>query len=83
MLTAHGSPDPRSAANARAVAGRLARLRPGLDVRVAFCEQNPPSLVEVLGECPADAVVAPPLPSTSCSAAAAAGSRRGFWRRGC
>ncbi|KEP40379.1 hypothetical protein MKSMC1_44950 [Mycobacterium kansasii] len=50
---------------------------------MAFCEQNPPSLVEVLGECPADAVVAPPLPSTSCSAAAAAGSRRGFWRRGC
>ncbi|OOK81019.1 hypothetical protein BZL29_1748 [Mycobacterium kansasii] len=30
MLTAHGSPDPRSAANARAVAGRLARLRPAL-----------------------------------------------------
>ncbi|ORB83170.1 hypothetical protein B1987_04215 [Mycobacterium kansasii] len=61
VLTAHGSPDPRSAANARAVAGRLARLRAGLDVQVAFCEQNPPSLVEVLGECPADAVVTPLL----------------------
>jgi len=48
VLTAHGSKDPRSAANARAVAGRVARLRPGLDVRLAFCELNTPSLVDVL-----------------------------------
>jgi sirohydrochlorin ferrochelatase len=48
VLTAHGSADPRSAANARAVAGRLTRMRPGLDVRVAFCEQNAPSLHDVL-----------------------------------
>ncbi|ETW22868.1 hypothetical protein MGAST_17545 [Mycobacterium gastri 'Wayne'] len=61
VLTAHGSADPRSAANARAVAGRLARLRPGLDVQVAFCEHNPPSLVEVLSECAANAVIAPLL----------------------
>src|ERR1700739_3710503 len=42
VLTAHGSNDPRSAANARAVAGCLARMRPGLDVRLAFCELNAP-----------------------------------------
>ncbi|WP_420915357.1 sirohydrochlorin chelatase [Mycobacterium malmoense] len=48
VLTAHGSKDPRSAANARAVADRVARMRPGLDVRLAFCELNAPSLVDVL-----------------------------------
>src|SRR5205807_9753049 len=48
VLTAHGSGDPGSAANARAVAGRVARLRPGVDVRLAFCELNAPSLVDVL-----------------------------------
>ena len=48
VLAAHGSADPRSAANAWAVAGRLRRMRPGLDVRLAFCELNAPSLVDVL-----------------------------------
>jgi sirohydrochlorin ferrochelatase len=48
VLTAHGSADPRSAANTRAVAGLLSRLRPGLDVRVAFLEQNAPTLGDVL-----------------------------------
>ena len=48
VLTAHGSADPRSAANARAVAGLVTRVRPGLDVRLAFCELNAPSLVDVL-----------------------------------
>jgi sirohydrochlorin ferrochelatase len=48
VLTAHGSRDPRSAANARAVAGWVARMRPGLDVRLAFCELNAPGLVDVL-----------------------------------
>ena len=56
VLAAHGSADPRSAANARAVAGRLRRMRPGLDVRVAFCELNAPRLVDVLTP---DAVVTP------------------------
>jgi sirohydrochlorin ferrochelatase len=56
VLAAHGSADPRSAANARAVAGRLGRMRPGLDVRVAFCELNSPGLVDVLRP---DAVVTP------------------------
>ena len=48
VLTAHGSVDPRSAANARAVAGLVTRMRPGLDVRLAFCELNAPNLVDVL-----------------------------------
>lgn len=61
VLTAHGSKDPRSAANARAVADELARLRPGLDVRLAFCELNTPSLAEVLGDLPGEAVVSPLL----------------------
>jgi len=48
VLAAHGSADPRSAANARAVAGQLMRMRPGVDVRVGFCELNSPRLVDVL-----------------------------------
>jgi sirohydrochlorin ferrochelatase len=50
VLTAHGSADPRSAANARAVAGLVKRMRPGLDVRLAFCELTAPSLVDVLDD---------------------------------
>jgi sirohydrochlorin ferrochelatase len=61
VLTAHGSRDPRSAANARAVAGQVARMQPGLDVRLAFCELNTPNLVDVLNGCPAAAVVTPLL----------------------
>jgi sirohydrochlorin ferrochelatase len=64
VLTAHGSKDPRSAANARAVAERVARMRPGLDVRLAFCELNTPSLVDVLNGLPGstrEAVVGPLL----------------------
>jgi len=56
VLAAHGSADPRSAANAHAVAGRLRAMRPGLDVRVAFCELNTPRLADVLTP---DAVVTP------------------------
>jgi sirohydrochlorin ferrochelatase len=48
VLTAHGSRDPRSAANARAVANRIRYVRPGLEVRVAFCDLNTPRLVDVL-----------------------------------
>ncbi|MGB8388713.1 sirohydrochlorin chelatase [Mycobacterium sp.] len=52
VLTAHGSRDPRSAANAQAVANRLMRMRPDLDVRPAFLELNAPNFVDVLGELP-------------------------------
>jgi sirohydrochlorin ferrochelatase len=62
VLAAHGSLDPRSAANARAVAGWLGRLRPRLDVHVGFCEFNSPSLLDVLAsDAGRDAVVTPLL----------------------
>src|SRR6201994_3446857 len=56
VLAAHGSADPRSAANARAVANRIRFMRPGLRVRVAFCELNTPRLVDVVTP---DSVVTP------------------------
>ncbi|MGH3552939.1 MAG: CbiX/SirB N-terminal domain-containing protein, partial [Mycobacterium sp.] len=59
VLAAHGSADPRSAANARAVAGHLRRVTPDLDVQVAFCEQNTPNLRDVLQGVAGDTVVAP------------------------
>jgi sirohydrochlorin ferrochelatase len=63
VLTAHGSKDPRSAANARAVAARLAQLRPGLDVRLAFLELSAPNFIDVLTGLPdrRQAVVTPLL----------------------
>ena len=61
ILTAHGSADPRSAANAQAVAATIRRLRPGLDARVAFCEQNAPNLRDVLATVVPGAAVVVPL----------------------
>ncbi|KWX66299.1 sirohydrochlorin ferrochelatase [Mycobacterium sp. NAZ190054] len=48
VLTAHGSADPRSAATARSIVECVRWLRPGLDARIAFCEQNAPNLRDVL-----------------------------------
>jgi sirohydrochlorin ferrochelatase len=48
ILTAHGSADPRSSATTHAVAEQIRRLRPWLDVRVAFCERSEPNLRDVL-----------------------------------
>lgn len=48
ILTAHGSVDPRSAAVTHAVAGRIRRLRPWLEVRPAFLEKSGPSLRDEL-----------------------------------
>lgn len=60
VLTAHGSADPRSAAIAREIVDAVMRLRPDLDARVAFCEQNAPNLVDVLTGLPdGRAVVVP------------------------
>lgn len=56
VLAAHGSRDPRSAANARAVANQIRFMRPGLRVRVAFCDLNSPRIPDVLTP---DAVVTP------------------------
>lgn len=64
ILTAHGSADPRSPANTRAIAGHLRRVAPELDVRVAFCEQNTPNLADALHDLPdprGEVVVAPLL----------------------
>ena len=61
VVTAHGSADPRSAANARAVAGLIADMRPDLAVRVAFCEQNAPSLADVLAISKGKVVLTPLL----------------------
>ena len=63
VLTAHGSRDPRSAANTEAVADQVMRIRPGLDVRTAFLEHSSPNLVEVLNRLPdsRQAVVTPLL----------------------
>lgn len=61
VLTAHGSADPRSAATARAVVDTVGRLRPGLDTRVAFCEQNSPNLRDVLATVGSGSAVVVPL----------------------
>ncbi|ORA54286.1 sirohydrochlorin chelatase [Mycolicibacterium chubuense] len=61
VLTAHGSADPRSAATARAIVACIGRLRPTLDARVAFCEQNEPNLADVLTTVGRGAVVVPLL----------------------
>jgi sirohydrochlorin ferrochelatase len=60
VLTAHGSADPRSAANTRAVAELVTRLRPELDVRLAFLDHCSPSLPDSLSQV-GDAVVTPLL----------------------
>ncbi len=48
VLTAHGSRDPRSAANTHAIAGHLRRVAPEFAVRVAFCEHSTPNLRDAL-----------------------------------
>lgn len=50
ILAAHGSADPRSSAVAEALAGRIRRLRPGLDVRAAFLEKSAPYVGDVLAD---------------------------------
>ncbi|WP_096289194.1 sirohydrochlorin chelatase [Mycobacterium ahvazicum] len=61
VLTAHGSKDPRSGANSRAVADQVVCLRPNLDVRLAFLEHSSPSLADVLTSVDGPAVVTPLL----------------------
>ena len=61
VLTAHGSADPRSAATAEAVARKIRTMRRGLDVTVAFCEQNEPNLRDVLVDDAGASVIVPLL----------------------
>jgi sirohydrochlorin ferrochelatase len=48
LLAAHGSADPRSAEVAKALVGRIRRLRPRLEVHAAFLEQSAPHVADVL-----------------------------------
>jgi sirohydrochlorin ferrochelatase len=48
VLAAHGSVDPRSSATTHAVIAQIRALRPGLDIRPAFCEKSSPSLSDAL-----------------------------------
>lgn len=61
ILTAHGSADPRSASTARSIVECIRRLRPGLDARIAFCEQNSPNLHDVLATLGSRRAVVVPL----------------------
>ena len=61
ILTAHGSTDPRSAQTARSIVDCIQRLRPGLDARVAFCENTSPNLRDVLAAVRSSQAVVVPL----------------------
>lgn len=61
ILTAHGSADPRSSETTHAVAAQIRRLRPWLDVRVAFCERSEPNLRDVLAGLDRPGIVTPLL----------------------
>lgn len=61
VLTAHGSVDPRAGTNTHAVAEQIRLQRPGLDVRVAFCEKSTPNLRDILTALDGPAVVTPLL----------------------
>jgi sirohydrochlorin ferrochelatase len=61
VLTAHGSADPRAARSTHAVAEQIRRDRPGLGVRVAFCERSTPNLRDVVADLRGNAVVTPLL----------------------
>ncbi|MET9214368.1 MULTISPECIES: sirohydrochlorin chelatase [unclassified Nocardia] len=65
ILVAHGSRDPRSAANAAAVRDLVAAQRPDLTVRLAFLDLNAPSVDQVVDAVAAEgctrAIVVPML----------------------
>jgi sirohydrochlorin ferrochelatase len=61
ILTAHGSADPRSAQTARSVVDTIRRLRPALDARITFCEQNFPNLRDELSALRGQPAVVVPL----------------------
>jgi len=57
VLIAHGSTDPRFDDVVQAVAARVRRLRPQLEVRVGYLEHGPPTVADVA----ADGVLVPLL----------------------
>lgn len=48
IAVAHGSRDPRSAATMSALVDEIARVRPDLEVRLAFLDLNTPSVEQVI-----------------------------------
>jgi sirohydrochlorin ferrochelatase len=65
LLVAHGSRDPRAAATTRALAVAVERLRPGVEVRVAFLDHTQPSVPAALRAMGDDGVAVVPLLLTS------------------
>ena len=61
LLAAHGSADPRAAITTHALAEQIRRDRPGLGVRVAFCERSAPNLRDVVADVRGNAIVTPLL----------------------
>ena len=61
VLAAHGSADPRAAVTTHAVAAQIRCERPGLDVRVAFCERSTPNLRDVVAGARSNPTVVAPL----------------------
>ncbi|MEU6988182.1 sirohydrochlorin chelatase [Streptomyces sp. NPDC046324] len=55
VAVGHGSRDPRAAATLADLIDRVRELRPGLDVRLAHIELNPPLLPDVLADIAAQA----------------------------
>lgn len=69
VLLGHGSPDPRAAADLRAVARAVAQRRPGLRVDVAFLDHDDPGLTgavrELVDDGHADITVVPAFLTTA------------------
>lgn len=61
IAVGHGSRDPRATATLRLLVERVRELRPGLDVRLAHIELNPPLLADALAERPEGGAVLVPL----------------------
>ena len=61
VAVAHGSADPAAAVATRELLEAVRARRPGLDVREAYLDHMPPSLVDALGALPGPAVVVPLL----------------------
>ncbi|TCO50824.1 sirohydrochlorin chelatase [Actinocrispum wychmicini] len=61
VAVAHGSRDPRSAAQVAALVDVVRALRPGLDARVSFLDLSAPRLTDVLAGVRGEVVVVPLL----------------------
>ncbi len=64
VAVAHGTRSPAGQAHIHDLAARVARRRPGLDVRLAYVDVQEPRVAEVVGELDRPAVVVPLLLTT-------------------